>query len=164
MQGHNWGAGHAPEYAWGHCIFIDSRGVPFCVVEGASGRIRLGHRTSPLISLLSVRTAQGPEYRFDRILDLWRQDPRIRFPDWTLRIRGRDGEAALAMRADPQRMVCLGYENPDRQLSYCLNSKTAAVTLRVNPVNGDAFECISPYGGALEFLQPTQDPRVGDVT
>ncbi len=162
MQGHNWGAGHAPAYAWGHCVFVDAHGEPFCVVEGASGKLKLGKRMSPFISLLSVRHG-GHEYRFDKLVDLWRQKPHVDFPEWTLRIRGSSGEASITMRADPDRMVCLGYENPDRQLSYCLNSKTAAVTLRVNPVNEEAFECISECGGALEFLQTTLEPRVGPV-
>ncbi len=161
MQGHNWGAAHAPEYAWGHCVFLDASGEPYCVAEGASGRIRLGRRESPILSLLSVRTREGREYRFDRLVDLWRQHGEIKFPRWTLRMRGRDGEALIAMQAQPERMVCLGYENPDRTLSHCLNSKTAAVTLRVNPVNAESFDAVSTCGGALEFLQSHPEPRVG---
>lgn len=162
MQGHNWGAAHAPEYAWGHCVFLDGGGEPFALVEGASGRIRLGPVLSPLVSLLAVRRG-GRELRFDRILDTWRQEPRIDFPSWTLRMRGADGEARLTMRGDPERMVCLGYDNPDGTRSYCLNSKTAEVHLEVEPADDDAFECTSEHGGALEFLQPAQEPRVQPV-
>ena len=52
------------------------------------------------------------------------------------------------------------YQNPARATSYCLNSKTAQVRVRVQPRNGDAFELRSPHGGALEFLL---DAPVGDV-
>lgn len=162
MQGHNWGAAHSPEYAWGQCIFNDSHGKPFAMVEGASGRVVLGPITTPLLSLLAVRR-DGREYRFDRLVDLWRQSPRLAFPDWRLRMKGAAGTAELFMRANPSRMVCLGYDNPDGRRSYCLNSKTAEVTLRVNPTNSDGFECHSKFGGALEFLQPVDSPLVQPV-
>lgn len=161
-QGHNWGAAHAVEYAWGQCVFLDAQGSPFCFVEGATGRIEVAGRTSPRLSMLTIRRG-GREYRFDRLVDLWRQDARIDFPTWELRMTGRDGEAVIRIDAAPERMVCLGYYNPGGELSYCLNSKTAAVTLRVNPVNEDGFECFSPHGGALEFLQQTPEPTVQPV-
>lgn len=165
-QGHNWGAAHSPEYAWGQVIFLNSAGEPFCYAEGASGRIELGSTTSPRMSMLTVRRMENGrmrEYRFDRLIDLWNQSADIAFPRWTLRIKGVDGEAMIEMEAFPERMVCLGYFNPNNILSYCLNSKTARVTLRVNPRDSDGFECVSEHGGALEFLQPMAEPRVQPV-
>ena len=67
------------------------------------------------------------------------------------------------MTGDPAAMVCLGYDNPARPRSYCLNSKTAAVRLRVEPRGAAAYELSSPNGGALEFLQPTPEPQVQPV-
>ncbi len=160
MQGHNWGAAHAPEYAWGQCVFTDARGEPFALAEGASGRLQLGPVRSQLISMLTVRV-EDREVRFDRLLDRWRQRPRLAFPEWDLTMRSGVASAALSMRAAPERMVCLGYRNPDDRLSYCLNSKTAAVTLRLNAPDMDGVTLYSPSGGALEFLQPTPEPRVG---
>ncbi len=162
MQGHNWGPAHAPEYAWGQCIFTDTQGEPFCVVEGAAGRIRIGGMTSPILALMTIREGER-EYRFDRLLDIWNRRTSIAFPDWTLRMKGPDGEALLSMRARPERMVQLGYENPKGGLSYCLNSKLAAVSLRVNPVDGHGFECTSEHGGALEFLRPEPAPELREV-
>ena len=162
MQGHNWGDAHSPEYAWGQCVFLDGSGTPSAVVEGASGRIELGGRLSPLLSMLVVRRG-GREYRFDRVVDLWRQRPDLAFPRWSLRMRGRDGEATLEMVARPEAMVCLGYQNPARPLSHCLNSKTARVRLEVRPRGGAAFELTSEHGGALEFLQADPEPRVQPV-
>ncbi len=162
MQGHNWGAAHSPEYAWGQCIFADEQGRAFAVLEGASGRVQLGPVTTPLISMLTLRRGEQ-EYRFDRLIDLWRQDPQLEFPNWRLRMRGPGGRAELIMRGDAERMVCLGYDNPNGQRSHCLNSKTAEVTVRVNPTNGDGFECHSDFGGALEFLQPAEHPAVQPV-
>lgn len=158
MQGHNWGAAHSPEYAWGQCVFPDGDAV----VEGASGRIELGHRTSPLFSMLVVRRGDE-EYRFDRIVDVWRQRPGIAFPRWRLEMRGGAGTARLEMTGDPAAMVCLGYDNPARPRSYCLNSKTARVRLEVAPRRGEPFELTSGHGGALEFLGPAQVPEVQPV-
>ena len=158
MQGHNWGPAHSPEYAWGQCAFPDEQAV----VEAASGRIELGRRSSPLFSMLVVRRG-AEELRFDRIVDLWRQDARLDFPTWTLEMRGRAGRAVLEMTGSPQAMVCLGYDNPMRARSYCLNSKTARVRLRVAPRHGTAFELTSDHGGALEFLRPDQVAEVQPV-
>jgi len=114
------------------------------------------------MSLLTVRNGQRV-YRFDRLVDLWNQGADIDFPAWRLRMKGSAGEASLSMRAQPERMVCLGYLNPGGALSYCLNSKLASVTLRVNPVNEDGFVCTSEHGGALEILQQTPAPELSEV-
>ena len=76
-----------PEYAWGQCVFPDR--TPWPRVRRAD---RLGRRTSPLFSMLVVRRGDQ-EYRFDRILDRWRQQPLLDFPRWTLEMRGRGGRA-----------------------------------------------------------------------
>lgn len=164
MQGHNWGREHAFEYGWGHCTFVDDQGAPFCWVEGFSGKIRVAGRPSPFFSSLVVRRGEE-EYRFDRLIDFWRQDADVEVDRyiWKLRLQSDDGEVALAMEAKPEEMVCLGYHNPDGRLSYCLNSKLARVHLRVNPVNEAAFECESEHGGALEFLRNSPDLRFDRV-
>jgi hypothetical protein len=162
MQGHNWGKSHAFEYAWGQCVFTAADGAPHALVEGFTGRIKLGPVITPRLSSLVVRRG-AREYRFDRVFRPWRQTAELDGRKWTLRIRGEDGEAVLAMHADPARMVCLGYQNPDGALSYCLNSKLAKTVLRVNPVDGEGFECASAHGGALEFLVRTPDAAFPEV-
>ncbi|NOY26182.1 MAG: hypothetical protein GXP62_09955 [Oligoflexia bacterium] len=159
MQGHNWGPAHSPEYAWGQCNFLNSAGEVFCTVEAAAGRVVMGGFTTPLLAMMTIRRGKS-RYSFDRILDLWRQKTDIDFPCWSLRMRGPGGDAQLSMRAHPDRMVCLPYENPSGQISYCLNSKLASVSLRVNPVDEDGFVCESQHGGALEFLQPQPAPGI----
>jgi hypothetical protein len=162
MRGHNWGPGHAEHYAWGHALFLDADGAPHALVEGVSARLRMGGRLTPWLSALIVRRGER-EFRFDRIVDLWRQRPSVGDLDWTLRIRGRDGEAVLSMAAEAPEIACLGYGNPDGALRYCLNSKLAEVRLRVNPRDDDGFECHSPHGGALEFLRHDADARWPEV-
>ncbi len=162
MRGHNWGPAHAEHYAWGHALFLDGDGAPHALAEGVSARLRMGGRLTPWISGLIVRRGER-EYRFDRIVDLWRQRPSVGDLDWTLRIRGRDGDALVSMAAEADEIACLGYGNPDGALRYCLNSKLAEVRLRVNPRDDDGFECHSPHGGALEFLRHEADARWPEV-
>jgi hypothetical protein len=162
MQGHNWGREHALEYAWGQCNFTDAAGEPSCCVEGFSARIGLGPVTSPWLSAMVVRRGKH-EYRFDRTFDFWRQRSAIDDTSWSLRLRGRDGEAHLLMDASLRDMACLCYRNPDGRPSYCHNSKLARVRLRVNPVNEEGFELESPHGGALELLRPEPNPRLPKV-
>ncbi len=162
MRGHNWGPGHAEHYAWGHALFLDAEGQPHALMEGVSARLRMAGRLTPWLSGLVIRRG-GRAYRFDRIVDLWRQRPSVGDLDWTLRIRGSDGEALLSMSAEASEVACLGYGNPDGALRYCLNSKLAEVRLRVNPRDEDGFECHSPHCGALEFLRHEADARWPEV-
>ena len=161
MQGHNWGREHAEQYAWGQCVFPGTDG-PAVLVEGVSARLRIGGRLTPWLSSLVVRRG-AQRWRFDRIVDTWNQDLAIDDMTWTLRMRGPAGAAVLSIAADPAEMACLGYLNPDGRLSYCMNSKLSTVTLRVSPVDDDAFSCRSEHGGALEFLRTEPDPRLGEV-
>jgi len=152
MQGHNWGKEHTPEYAWGQCVFTDGTN-PACMVEAFSGRIKVAGQLSPAISAMVIRY-EDQELRFDRMLNLWSQSAHVEYPKWTLTMKGPKATAELHMVADPSQMICLGYMNPDGTLSYCLNSKLARTTLRVTPKKGQAFELVSDFGGALEFLMP----------
>ena len=162
MQGHNWGKEHALEYAWGQVLFTDNGGELVAMAEAFSGKLKIGLVTTPYLSAMVVRRGDKT-YRFDRLIDVWRQRVSIHDVSWTVSLRGSGGEASLSMKADVQKMVCLGYENPDDVLSYCLNSKIAHVELRVNPANEDGFRCVSEHGGALEFLRRTPDPRFTNV-
>ncbi len=154
MQGHNWGREHAYEYAWGQCLFPQEEAM----VEGFTGRVRVAGRTTPRLSAMVVRR-RGRTYGFQRLFDPWRQEASIETDRWTVRLRSRDGDAELTMDARQRPVACLGYTNPDGTLAYCLNSKLAAVELRVFPSDGAAFTCTSEHGGALEFLGRTRDSR-----
>lgn len=158
MQGHNWGREHTFEYAWGQCLFPQDD----VMVEGSSARLRVAGRTTPRISLLVVR--QGARtFRFDTLYDTWRQRAEISLDRWTLGLRSPDGEALLEMDACKRPMVCLGYDNPNKERSYCLNSKLAAVKLTVRPSDAASFSCTSAHGGALEFVRREADPRFPNV-
>lgn len=158
MQGHNWGPEHSLAVRWGHCAFPGADGRPHALVEAVSARLKAGPWGTPWFSAMVIRRG-AQQWRFDHLIDLWRQRSEVGDLSWTLRMRGLDGEAMLSMLARPHEVICLGYENPDGEMTYCLNSKLATVVLRVNPRNEDAFECRSEHGGALEFQQRHADPR-----
>jgi len=159
MCGHNWGREHAFEYAWGQCLFPAEGAEPETMVEGFSGRVRVGGRTSPRLSAAVVRRG-AREYRFDRIFDFWRQEAHVSTTRWTLRLGGPDGELRLRMDATSQPFACLGYESPDHTLAYCFNSKLAEVLLEVRPRGESSFSRTSKHGGALELLRREPEPGV----
>jgi len=153
MQGHNWGRFHAPEYAWGQCIFPGADQQPECMVEGFTARTRIGGWLTPRLTAVWVRRG-ADTYRFNRIRDLWKHEVVLDYPRWRVDAKGPAGELELEMMAKPEEVVCLGYYNPDGALSYCLNSKLAHARLVVRPAQGDPFEYTSSHGAALEFLSP----------
>ncbi|MBL8920092.1 MAG: hypothetical protein JNJ54_14600 [Myxococcaceae bacterium] len=158
MQGHNWGNEHTFEYAWGQCLFPEADAM----VEGFSARVKVAGRLTPRLSALVVQ--KGPRvYRFDAIFDGWRQRATVDQDTWTVALRGDDGDVSLSMDARRQPMVCLGYDNPDGERTYCFNSKLAAVELTVRPSDGASFTLTSSHGGALEFLRRQPDPRFSRV-
>lgn len=158
MQGHNWGKEHTFEYVWGQCLFPDDD----VMCEGFSARVKIAGGTTPRLSALVVSKG-ARTFRFDRLFDPWRQKASIDGDRWTLELRSDDGEASLSMDASQQPMVCLGYDNPNGERSYCLNSKLAKVSLRVRPSDDASFTVHSAHGGALEFLKRQPDPRFSRV-
>ncbi|MSQ83432.1 MAG: hypothetical protein EXR77_11185 [Myxococcales bacterium] len=82
----------AAEYAWGQCLFDGA------MVEALTGRIRVAGRLTPPISALVVRTAER-EWRFDALLDLWRQDAVIGERVWTLQMRNRPCRCGIDPRS-----------------------------------------------------------------
>ncbi len=159
MGGHNWGREHAFEYAWGQCLFPAEAGEPEAMVEGFSGRVRVGGHTSPRLSAAVVRRG-AREYRFDRVFDVWRQEAQLSTTRWTLRLAGPAGELRLRMDATSQPFACLGYESPDHAMAYCFNSKLAEVLLEVRPKGEPPFSRRSAHGGALELLRREAEPGV----
>lgn len=159
MQGHNWGKEHAFEYAWGQCVFP---GDTPAMVEAFTARVRIAGMTTPRLSALVVRHGER-EYRFDRLFDPWRQEATIGPRRWTLRLRGRDGEARLRMDAADRPIACLGYKNPDGRMSYCFNSKLADTLLEIRPKDGPELHFTSPHGGALEFLRGEPEPDLAVI-
>lgn len=159
MQGHNWGKEHAFEYAWGQCFFPAAAGAPETMVEGFTGRVKLAGRPTPPMSAMVVRRGTRT-FTFATIFDFWRQESHIGTDRWTVALSSPDGEARLRMEVAGRPLACLGYQNPDRSMAYCYNTKLARVHLEVRPRHDAAFVCTSEHGGALEFLRRTVEPHL----
>ncbi len=157
-QGHNWGKEHYFEYAWGQCVFPEHD----VMVEAGTGRVRVAGKISPRLSIMVVRKG-ARVFRFDTIFDIWRQRAEVASDRWLVSLRSSDGEATFELDAAHRPMVCLGYDNPNNERSYCFNSKLAKATLTVRPADGASFTCHSAHGAALEFLRREADPRFPHV-
>ncbi len=123
VVGHNWGTGHYQAYAWGHCNAWDDPALDL-MLEGGSGRIKLGPILMPPRTILFVRH-RGVSYDLNSVFDLAKNRGEISSRRWKFQ-----GESSLAkidgeMWADTDDFVGLFYPNPDGKMTYCLNSKLA---------------------------------------
>ncbi len=133
MQGHNWGTGHADLYAWAHCNAWKEPEGRDLVLEGFSGRVRVGPLTTPMMTVVAVRW-RGVRYEVRSLREILRARGAIdAYRRWTFRARhaGAVMSGTLTMRDDD--VVGLYYPNPDGEMTYCLNSKLAHATLRFQP-------------------------------
>ncbi len=164
MQGHNWGREHAFEYAWGACAFPGDGERPPAVVEGFSARLAWKGCASPLLSSLVVRRG-GETWACDRLVDVWRQSAAIDFPAlaWRARLKCALGTVELEMEASQRRTACLGYENPDGSMAYCLNSKVARARLVLRGRDGSTHAYQTEHLAALELLRRRPDDRFHKV-
>jgi hypothetical protein len=133
MQGHNWGTRHADLYAWAHCNCWREPEGRELVLEGLSGRVRVGPVKTPLLTVVAVRW-RGVRYEARSIGEILKARGAIDgHRRWTFEARHADAVIAgsLTMRDDD--VVGLYYPNPDGEMTYCLNSKLAHATLRFAP-------------------------------
>ena len=155
MQGHNWGKQHAELYAWSHCNqWHDHDDL---MVEAITARIKVGPVLVPPLTVLSIWN-RGVRYQFTEVKDL-------------LLARGSIGQRSLRFRAhndlasaegefhtDTENMVGLYYENPNGDMTYCLNSKIAEGRVRLD-VKGRPPVIATTRAAALEVA--TKDPKHG---
>ncbi len=159
MQGHNWGREHTHHYAWGHCnLFEDSDAV----FEGISGNLKLGPFTSPFLSLFCLRY-RGERLLFNQLQRAPRHQAEIAGLAWSFQAENADWQLEGTLIARRDETVGLFYENPDRALTCCLNSKLAEAHLSLRKRVGPGWELEthlhSAHGAALEVA--TRDPCHG---
>jgi len=158
MEGHNWGVGHADLYAWAHVNAWnepEGRGV---VLEGFSGKVKVGRLTTPLVSLVALRH-KGVRYEVHGALDLARTRGRIeRLRRWEFSAHQAGATIEGDIELTPDDTVGLYYPNPTGEMTYCLNSKIARARLRFTP-RGRAPLVLTSDAAALEI--GTHDPRHG---
>jgi Tocopherol cyclase len=155
MVGHNWGAGNAESYAWGHCNAWD--GEDDVVFEGFSARVRAAGVLLPMSTALCVRH-HGTSYMLNGFVALARNHGSVSPRRW--RFHGRGARVAIEgeMWADTEDFVGLFYPNPDGTMCYCLNSKLANAELTLR-IEGRAPKTLRSRRAALELA--TRDPHHG---
>lgn len=160
LLGHNWGAGHAPSYAWAHCNAWD--GGEDLALEGLSARVAIGPLASPAATLLFVRH-RGVDYALNGAREWATNRGAIGARRWVFHGKSAAKGAASAeidgeLWAAPDDLVGLYYPNPSGPMTYCLNTKLARarVTLRLS---GRPAFTVTSRAAALEI--GTRDPRHG---
>jgi len=155
MQGHNWGTKHTELYAWGHCNQWD--GDDDLVLEGFTGRIKVGPVLAPPVTIVCVRH-RGVRYDFNAPLSLVRARGTIELRRWTFSAKSPLATVSGELWAETPDFVGLSYENPDGSITYCLNSKIARGRIRLSVRGRPDIEAMT-RAAALEVA--TKDPAHG---
>ncbi len=146
MQGHNWGRGHAEQYAWSHCNQWDQGTELF--LEALSARVRVGPLLTPVLTVICVRH-QGVDYSFNRPLEMVRARGDIGLRRYTFSAQAKAAKLSGLFEASVEDFVGLYYRNPRGAMTYCLNSKLAAGRIRFEP-EGLAPVDLTTRAAALE--------------
>ena len=133
MQGHNWGKRHTELYAWGHVNQWEN--ADDLVLEGATARIKLGPILAPPMTLLCVWHGDH-HYVFNDVRQLLRNRGSLTTRSWRFEAKTAEAHVHGELAADTNEMVGLHYENPNGEMTYCLNSKIAWGLLVLEPKKG----------------------------
>ncbi len=155
MQGHNWGKRHTELYAWGHVNQWEN--AEDLVLEGATGRLKLGPILAPPLTMVCVWNA-GKKYQFNDVRNLLRNTGVLTTRSWRFEAENAEARVHGELAADTDEMVGLHYENPNGEMTYCLNSKIAWALLVLEPKSGPRVQATS-NAAALEI--GTKDPKHG---
>ncbi|MEZ4224441.1 MAG: tocopherol cyclase family protein [Polyangiaceae bacterium] len=155
MQGHNWGRGHAELYAWAHCNQWHE--TDDLVVEGLTGRVRVGPLLAPPLTLMCVRH-RGVRFDLNAAKALLKNRGEITPRSWRFRAQGPRASVEGEFFAATDDFGGLYYENPDGAMTHCLNSKIAEGRLRLE-LAGRAPLIVTTRSAALEI--GTRDPSHG---
>lgn len=155
MQGHNWGKQYTEHYGWGHCNQWDDESE--LVVEGITARVKIGRIVMPPTTPMSVMY-RGVRYMFNRPSELIRSRGRVTTRSWSFRAKSHLARIEGELEADTDDFAGLYYENPDGDVTYCLNSKIACGRVRLEIEGRPPVEA-KTRSAALEI--GTKDPRHG---
>lgn len=155
MQSHNWGKRHTELYAWAHVNQWDN--ADDLMLEGFTGRLKLGPILAPPLTVLCVWHA-GRRYAFNDVRTLLRNKGVITLRSWRFEAESPQARVRGELAADTDEMVGLHYENPNGEMTYCLNSKIAWALLELESKDGPRVHA-SSNAAALEI--GTKDPKHG---
>jgi hypothetical protein len=154
MIGHNWGTAHAHLYAWTHCNVWD-HGEDL-VLEGASGRVRVGPLLSPMATVLFVRW-RGRSWDLNAREILGTNRGLISLRRWEATSKSNGTSLKVELSAETDDFVGLHYPNPRGAMTYCLNTKLARARLELT--SGATSLVATSRAAALEI--GTRDARHG---
>jgi hypothetical protein len=152
LLGHNWGPGHAPLYAWGHCNVWeadDGARVDDLVFEGVSGRVKVGPVQAPLMTLLCLRL-RGVRYDLNATSNWFTNRAEVTPRHWSFEGEDRFVRVSGELWASTDDFVGLFYENPVGPTTHCLNSKLAHAKLDIE-VRGRPPFTVHSRAAALEI-------------
>jgi hypothetical protein len=156
MQGHNWGKRHTELYAWGHVNQWEN--AEDLVLEGATARIKLGPILAPPMTLLCVWHGER-RYVFNQVRQLIKNRGSITTRSWRFEAESAEAHVHGELAADTGEMVGLHYENPNGEMTYCLNSKIAWGLLVLEPKSGQRLQART-HAAALEIGTKKSDHGV----
>jgi hypothetical protein len=155
MQGHNWGTKHAELYGWGHCNqWCEDEEL---VVEGVTARVKLGRILTPPITIVCA-IHRGVRYAFNRPSQLLLARGSVTERSWRFRATAPGARIEGELAADTRDFAGLYYENPNGEMTYCLNSKIARGSVRLE-IEGRAPVVVTTRTAALEI--GTKHPEHG---
>jgi len=157
QQAHLWGTKHALRWAWCHCSAF--AGEEDAVFEGLDSRIKLGTITSPHLALFYLRL-RGRDHYLNTIPHLFKNRSRWELGHWSFSGRDRDVEVKGEVRCRTEEMVGVTYQDPDGELLWCNNSKTAVMELEVFFKDGGPVRLKGDMTAAAEFVDRRTYPEV----
>jgi hypothetical protein len=156
MQGHNWGKRHTELYAWGHVNQWDD--AEDLLLEGVTARVKMGPILVPPLTLVCV-WHKGRRYELNDTKTLLKAKGSISPGVWRFHSRSKEAEIEGELRAENSETAGLYYENPNGEMTYCLNSKIAHAELTLSPKDGPVVRARS-RAAALEIGTKNADHGV----
>ena len=120
-------------------------------IRDRTARVKVGPILAPPLTLVCV-WHRGKRYELTNVRTLLRARGSVSVAEKHWRFESENSEARIEgeLAAETDEMVGLHYENPNGQMTYCLNSKIARARLSLEPKNGPRVEARS-RAAALEI-------------
>jgi len=144
MQGHNWGAGVAPRWAWGHVAGFEED--PEAALEVVHGGIPAGPWQVP-VTVVLLRMG-GREWRLNGPLEMARARSRVDGLRWTFEAKGAGLRLRGELEAAPDRTLGLDYRSSDGSVIRVANSNRATARLEIDPPLGPGRQWLHAAGTA----------------
>jgi hypothetical protein len=148
-QNHNWGEKHTDMYAWGQVAGFD--GHPDVFLECSTARLKIGPLWTPWLTNVVLRI-DGRDIALNSLTQAFRNRGAYRFFSWTIEARRGPIRARISIEAPAGAFVGLAYDDPPGGQKWCLNTKLASCTVRLQEAGGPAVVLETSSRAAFEIL------------